>query len=224
MASPLAQTDRLLRLRPRDLNEAELPRLATVLFVMVALAMVYGAVMGTFGGLGVDRLRQIAYSATKVPLLLIVTFLICLPSYFVINTLMGLRGDFGAAFRALLAAQAVLGIILASLAPYTALWYLSVPRYRLAILFNGAMFALASFAAQVALRRLYRPLVERDRKHRLMAHLWLALYVFVGIQMAWVLRPYVGDPNLPTEFFREDSWTNAYVAIMDMIWEVLQRR
>ena len=57
----------------------------------------------------------------------------------------------------------------------------------------------------------------------MMARIWLVLYILVGVQMAWVLRPYVGNPELPTEFFREDSWTNAYVAIARMIWQVLMQ-
>lgn len=32
---------------------------------------------------------------------------------------------------------------------------------------------------------------------------WLALYVFVGAQMSWMLRPFVGNPDQPFELFRE---------------------
>lgn len=34
---------------------------------------------------------------------------------------------------------------------------------------------------------------------------WLALYVFVGAQMGWVMRPFVGSPKLEFEFFRAKS-------------------
>ena len=27
-----------------------------------------------------------------------------------------------------------------------------------------------------------------------MLRTWLVIYVFVGIQMGWVLRPFIGDP------------------------------
>ena len=45
------------------------------------------------------------------------------------------------------------------------------------------------------------------------------LYVFVAIQAAWVLRPFVGAPGLPASFFREEAWDNAYVRIFRAIWE-----
>ena len=57
-----------------------------------------------------------------------------------------------------------------------------------------------------------------------MLRTWIFIYVFVGIQMAWVLRPFVGDPLRPVQFFREDSWSNAYEVVAQMIWEVLAGR
>ena len=50
--------------------------------------------MGTFGGLHGDRPLQLLYSALKVPLLLLVTFCLSLPSFFVLNTILGVRADF----------------------------------------------------------------------------------------------------------------------------------
>jgi len=43
------------------------------------------------------------------------------------------------------------------------------------------------------------------------------LYVFVAVQLAWVLRPFVGSPNVPTRFFRENAWSNAYGVVIDEI-------
>ncbi|MHB1036492.1 MAG: hypothetical protein ACYC35_17475 [Pirellulales bacterium] len=191
---------------------------------VVAGGLFYGGVMGAFGGVGGDRLWQIAYSAAKVPLLLTVTFLISLPSFFVLNTLVGLRSDFAAAVRALAATQAGLTIALAALAPLTAFWYVSSTDYETAILFNAAMFALASFGAQWALRRYYRPLVARNRRHRWLLGAWLTVYAFVGIQMGWILRPFVGDPARPVQFFRDDAWGNAYVVVFRMVWRTLSER
>ncbi len=32
---------------------------------------------------------------------------------------------------------------------------------------------------------------------------WLVVYGVVGAQMGWILRPFVGSPDLPFEFFRQ---------------------
>jgi hypothetical protein len=57
-----------------------------------------------------------------------------------------------------------------------------------------------------------------------MLRTWLVIYVFVGIQMGWVLRPFIGNPGAPVQFFRDDSWSNAYVEVIDMIWRVMSTR
>ena len=44
---------------------------------------------------------QVVYSAVKVPFLLFATFGLSLPSFLVINTLLGLRADFARVVRAL---------------------------------------------------------------------------------------------------------------------------
>ena len=67
---------------------------ATLAGAIVAFGMFYGAVMGTYGGFIGVRMWQVLYSAVKVPFLLFATFLLSLPSFFVINTLLGLRADF----------------------------------------------------------------------------------------------------------------------------------
>jgi hypothetical protein len=120
--------------------------------------------------------------------------------------------------------QAGVAVMLAALAPYTALWYLTSGGYHEAILFNVAMFGVASLAAQSLLRRHYRPLIARDPRHRLLLRGWAGLYAFVGIQMGWVLRPFVGDPSQPTRFFRVDTWGNAYLKVVELVIDVAVRR
>ncbi len=222
MTSLLLHPGDLLRSRTIPLGQRHPWRaLAELALLVVVFGLAYGAVMGTFAGPKGPRVLQMVFSATKVPLLLLLTFIISLPSFFVLNTLFGVRDDFGDAVRALVATQAALTIILASLAPMTGVWYLSVPGYREAILFNALMFGVASVAAQFLLRRLYRPLIARNPKHRMLLRAWLVVFAFVGIQMGWVLRPFIGNPRAPTRFFRSGAWGNAYVEVAIMIREVL---
>lgn len=185
--------------------------------------MLYGAALGSFGCLVGDRFWQIAISGLKVPLLLLTTFALSLPSFFVVNTLMGLRADFPAVLRALTSGQAGLTIVLASLAPFTLLIYASTDSYGVAQLFNALMFGVATLTAQFMVARWYRPLVAANTRHKVLLRIWLVLYSFVGIQMAWVLRPFIGSPESAIQFFREDSWGNAYVIFARMIWEALTR-
>jgi hypothetical protein len=103
----------------------------------------------------------------------------------------------------------------------TLTWYLTSADYQGAIVFNAAMFAVASAAAQLMLRSYYRPLIAKNRRHRVLLWCWLGIYAFVGIQMGWVLRPFIGAPGFPATFFRDELGENAYVIVARLLTRAL---
>ncbi|MBL8728022.1 MAG: hypothetical protein JNM25_06300 [Planctomycetes bacterium] len=209
----IAAADDLLRgRRSYAPGRGAVPWRQLLAFVLL-FGCLYGCVLGSFGGRGLQAL----YSACKVPLLLLVSTAVCLPNFYVVNVLLGLRDDWSAACRAIFAAQGTFAIMLAALAPVTALVYVSSDHYELAIVANGLMFAIGTTAAQLTMNLHYRALVRHDRRHLIGRAAWVLLYVFVAIQLAWVLRPFLGAPDLPTRFLREDAWTNAYVAVAGVL-------
>lgn len=220
MTSPLAQADDILRRAPWTTQTHVAPgTLLRLTGHLAGFAFLYGATMGTFRLLAGQEewLKQILYSALKVPILLSGAFVIGLPSFFVLSTLLGLRRDFAESLRALVAAQAGLAIVLAALAPLTLLYYASSANYGSALLFNGVMFAVASLTAQYLLRGYYRPLIARNPRHRQLLIAWGCIYVAVAIQLAWLLRPFVGAPSAPVEFLRPEAWDNAYVVVARLV-------
>lgn len=221
MNALLTQIDDILRSRRRVQSHPARSALLRMIGCIAVFGLLYGAVMGAFGGVTGPRFWQVVNAGLKVPLLLLGTSLIAWPSFFVMNALAGLRNDFFRATAALMASQAGLAIVLASLAPLTIVWYASSGDYDNALRFNGGMFAIACFAGQWLLRDHYRVLVERDPRHRWMFWFWLGLYVFIAIQMAWVMRPFVGDPSAPVEFFRRDKWGNAYMVVAKLIYSLI---
>ncbi len=202
-----ARLDELLRSRGRHAVGIGSVPWQDLTCSLLAAGALFGAIMGTWSG----RAPQIAYSAIKVPLLMTTTSAVCLPCFFVVNTILGLRDDFLAACRGLLSAQATLAIVLAALAPLTAFVYVSGCSYPTATMTNGGVFLTATICGQYMLARHYRPLLAKDARHIFGLGTWLLLYVFVAIQLAWSLRPFIGWPEVETSFLRADSWTNAYV-------------
>ncbi len=210
----MLEVGRLLRAEGRYAARGGSVPVRSLAAILVLAGFLHGAVMGSYGG----KLLQPLFSGLKVPLFVVVSTLVCLPNFFVLNTLLGLRDDFAAAVRGVFAAQATLGVALAGMAPLVLVFYLSVDDYRTAVVGNGLVFALATLAGQVTLDRHYAALVARDARHRIGRFAWLALYVFVAIQAAWVLRPFVGRPGLPSQFLRDDPWSNAYVVVARYVW------
>jgi hypothetical protein len=224
MQAFLTAADDVLRQAPWVTRQLDSRRaILRLVAFLVLFGLLYGAAMGTFRAIALQQqwALQILYSAIKVPLLLLATFLISLPSFFVLNSLLGLRSDFASAVRSLIAAQAGLAIVLASLAPFTLAWYASSANYQQGLLFNGAMFAVASFAAQRLVRGYYRPLITADRRHAQLLWCWLGVYTAVAIQMAWLLRPFIGSPGRPVQFLRDNPWDNAYEYVAKMVWNTL---
>lgn len=193
-------------------------RWQTLTLMVVAFGAVYGGAMGTFVVDSPDRLWQLLFGAIKVPMLLLATTLLCLPVFFVVNTIAGLRDDLAEAVQAILAGQAALSISLAALAPVIHAWYWFEGSYRAALLFNAGLFALATLAGQRVIGRYYGMLIRRNPRHRAMLLGWLVLYAFVGVQMGWIMRPFVGDPTRPVTFFREGAFSNAYVVVFKLFF------
>lgn len=206
----LRETDHVLRTAgPFAVGAGAVPWVCIGRLVLVA-GLVYGSVMGALGGNGLGSL----YTALKLPILLVFALGICLPNFYVMNAVLGLREDFRAAMRGILFAQSTLAVTLCAFAPLTAFLYVSGLAYPAALLWNGVVFSIAAASGQVTLARHYRVLIERNRRHRLSLGAWFVLYAFVGVKVAWVLRPFVGDPALATTFLREGKWQdNPYATL-----------
>lgn len=221
MTRLLTHADAILRGRPPFHSTAERSAAAapivSLALVILCFGPVYGAVMGSYALETPERLLQVFYSAVKVPLLLAVSTLVCLPAFFVLSATLGLFADIRASLTAILAGQAVMSITLASLSPFVLVCYASFESYDAAKFVNGGLFAVSLLGAQVVARRLYRPLIAANPLHRVMIAIWGGLYVFVAVQMSWTLRPFIGVRGMETSFFRAEPFTNAYVEMAALI-------
>jgi hypothetical protein len=210
----IGHIDAVLRCREPFAVARELPARGRVAWrelalVVVVCGMLHGAAIGTFG----MRAEQALYSALKLPMLLAISTAFCLPNFYAVNAALGLRDDMAAALRGVLATQATVAAMLVACTPIVLLWYASSASYRAAVFVNGLAFLVASLAGQWTLARHYAPLIARNPRHRVARAAWLALYVFVTIQLAWVLRPFIGDPGMEAVFLRPHAWSNAYVVL-----------
>lgn len=214
MTRSLSHVDRLLRPATTSPSQAALPQAREIVAAIVVCAFLAGLAMGSSSA----RPLQMLYSGVKLPLLIFVTCLICQPAFFVANTLAGLRSDFHEALRAIWTSQAVVAVTLVSLTPLTLFWYVSSDEYRLAVLFNALTMTIATIGGQIKLWSTYRRLIARNRKHLVMVWFWLFCYAFVGIQMGWILRPFIGSHGVETTFFRKEALSNAYVVVFRLIF------
>jgi hypothetical protein len=209
--------------------------------VLILLAMVSGACMGSFALLRNDgpSYWQLLASTVKVPLLFGLTLAVTFPSLYVFNALVGSRLPIGATLRLLVASLAVMVTVLASLGPIVAFFSVSTTTYSFMILINVLVFAVSGLLGLIfLLQTLHRlSLIPREPvtpeslelvgdekddgaevpppsaldpvedqvlgKHvKAVFRCWVILFGLVGAQMSWVLRPFIGRPDLPFTFFR----------------------
>lgn len=204
----LRNPDALIESLRRD---EDLWSLARVFFaVTLVMGAIYGAVMGgtnwfqaSGAPFGTDALFMIA-SAVKVPLLFLLTLLIVLPPIYVSSTFVGARASFSQMTTLLLASLAITSIVLASMASVSFFFALTTRGYDFMKLLHVAVFAYAGIVGVFYLIRGFRAIAvgHGARMPRFLFVGWIVLYMFVGTQLGWVLRPFIGHPDLEFELFR----------------------
>ncbi len=60
-----------------------------------------------------------------------------------------------------------------------------------------------------------------DARAKSVFNTWTVLFAVVGAQMSWVLRPFIGHPDLPFTFFRERGDSNFFQAVMGALASLL---
>lgn len=188
-------------------------------FVAVNVAVlyaIYGIGMGMFRGT-----YPALVSGFKLPFLYLFTLLICLPPLYVLNCTWGPRMTLAQSLRLLLLATSANAAALASYAPVSYFFALTTSRneYGLLVLMNVVVFALAGIVSLAVIAVIFRA-TARERGIRLRPSFllgWACLYAFVGSQMSWVLRPWIGTWNVEYAPLRPIEGS-----FIESVWQLVQ--
>jgi hypothetical protein len=235
------EIDQLLRGRYTRREDLLAGRIEVPTRTLVIAGLLLGALYGVFMGLyavlrgGDGSFAQLVVTMIKVPLLFLLTLLVTFPSLYVFSVLAGSRLRATETLRLILVVLAVNLALLASLGPVTGFFTLSTSSYPFMIVLNVIFFAVSGFVGLTFLVRALdvlfgaRPAVSAqpslfegaevpppvpgapDRARRVF-WTWAVVFGVVGAQMGWILRPFIGSPNLPFELFRprESSFFEAF--------------
>lgn len=244
----LATIDRVLRgrfTRKEDLVEG---RIEVPTTSIVTAALVLGALYGFFMGLyallhpGRSGVDQCLASTVKVPFLFLLTLVVTLPSLYVVSALFDSRLRFIETLRLLVLALLVNLALLASFGPVTAFFTLSTTSYPFMVLLNVAFFAISGMVGLAFLRRALdgvfsqppEPIAEPSADAPLLRkpprpieppkrifRIWIVIFAVVGAQMGWILRPFIGNPDLPFQFFRPRG-SNFFQAVLEAFHNLMR--
>ncbi|MCD6595462.1 actin-binding WH2 domain-containing protein [bacterium] len=204
----------------RIFNEEHLAKIIAQLFLIsVILFAIYGFVMGIY-----NSPMQAFSSMVKVPILFYLSLLISYPALFVFNIILGSKLSIGQSMAMVLSAYVLIACILASFAPIALFFILIGSSYPFLRLLHVAIFGIAGIAGMVVLNQGF---VLACEHHSIYPHqgikvfqIWVIIFAFVGTQLAWNLRPYLGNKKFPFQFFRKQE-SNFYAHIFHTVGEFL---
>ena len=179
----------------------------------------YGVVMGSYNGV-----LQAISSGIKVPLLLSLALLICFPAFFIIQYALGSRLGFCQMFMIILSGFVVTGLIMLSFAPIVIFFLITGCNYSFLKLLHVAIFALSGIFGMKTILDALRFSCEKKNVYPkigvVVFRFWIIILAFVGMQLAWNLRPFIGSRDLPFELFRKREG-NFYIAVFQSVGDLM---
>lgn len=198
-------------------------RVATHVAVIALGAGCFGAAMGWW-----RDPWQALFVAIKFPLILLLTAFGNALLNAMLAPLLGLNLSFRQSLLAVLMSFAIAAAILGAFAPLVGFIVWNAPpltpdikstaTYGLIKVVVVAVIAFAGLAGNVRLFQLLAQLGKSQRIAQRVLLAWLAGNLFLGSQLTWIARPFIGSPQLPVVFLRDGAFQGNF---FENIWNTL---
>jgi MFS family permease len=189
-----------------------LRRIISLYLLLIIFSFVYGLVMGSF-----HSLAQALTAGVKVPVLFSLALLICFPAFFIIQFVLGSKLKLAQMISIILSGFVLTTSIMVSFAPIVIFFLLTGSNYYFLQLLHIAIFILSGiFGMKTVIDALKISCEKKNiypRTGVVVFRFWIVILAFVGIQLAWNLRPFLGDEGQPYKLFRKYKG-NFYTALI----------
>lgn len=185
VAALLKEPDRVAQQLSADLDL----RAAGVRWLVAALLghAVFGLAVGLFGGWRIGVMDLL-----KAPMIMLASLLLCFPSLYVFACVGGAPLTLTQAFAIGAACSALVGLVLAALAPVAWLFAVSTASPGFIVLLTLVLWGVA---VRFALRFIARVQAFEPFRQATGIRCWLLVLVLVSLQMATTLRPLLRAPE-----------------------------
>ena len=189
------------------------------ILIILVLSVFYGLIMGSY-----NSALQAVVTGIKVPSLLFLALFICFPAFYVIQYMLGSKMTIMQMMNTILSGFVVLSTIMASFAPIVIFFMITGNNYSFLKLLHVGIFIFSGiFGMHTIIEALKYSCEKKNVYPKIGINIfkfWIVIFAFVGVQLAWNLRPFVGDKNLPMEIFREKEG-NFYFAVFQSVGDLL---
>ena len=204
------------------LSDSEFSRkyvIKQVLFILL-FSFIYGIVMGSYNGL-----QQSMVTGVKLPCLIFLSLLICFPALFVIQYMIGSTMTIYQMANIILSVFFVFSTIALSFAPIVIFFMITSDNYAFLKLLHVSIFIFSGiFAVKTIINGLTFSCEKKNIYPKLgmqIFKIWVIILAFVSSQLAWNLRPFVGNRDLPFELLRQRE-SNFYVAVIQSVANIFE--
>ena len=187
-------------------------RILGLSLLLALLTFCYGLVMGSYHG----PVQALA-AGLKVTLLFFAALLICFPALFIIQYILGSRLKLSQMLSIVLSGLVLTSAIMVSFAPIVIIFLLTGSAYHFLQLLHISVFVLSGIFGMMSVVQSLRYACEKKSIYPhtgvVVFRFWAVILAFVGIQLAWNLRPFLGDRGEPFQWYR-DYEGNFYTALI----------
>lgn len=193
-------------------DEEPLQRILNLYLLLNLFSFFYGVVMGSY-----HSLFQAIVAGVKVPMLFSLALLICFPAFFIIQLILGSKLRFGQMISIVLSGLVLTTAIMISFAPIIVFFLLTGSNYYFLQLLHISIFLLSGFFGMKTVIDALKFSCDKAGIYPKVGvevfRFWAIILTFVGIQLAWNFRPFLGDRGQPFQFFRKYEG-NFYTALI----------
>ncbi len=205
----------------RIANEENIARrIVRLLGLFFSLTFFYGVIMGCYSGV-----LQAFTAGIKVPILFLLSLVICYPAFFLLQFILGSRMRLGQMTAIILAGFVLTGAIMVSFTPIVIFFVLTGGNYHFLQLLHVGIFLLAGAFGMKSVMDALKYSCDRKNVYPqigvVVFRFWAVILAFVGIQLAWNLRPFLAERDKPYALFRKYEG-NFYAAVIYSIGQLSQ--
>ena len=180
--------------------------------ILIILTFSYGFVMGIY-----QNILQALAAGIKVTVLFIGGTLVCFPTLFIIQLILGSQLKLSQMLGMILLGYLLMMVIMVSFSPIVIFFILTGGEYHFIQLLHVGVYIFAGiFGMWIVLNALKYSCESKGiypRTGVTIFRIWVIILAFVSIQLAWNLRPFMGKKDEGFALFRKYEG-NFYAAII----------
>jgi hypothetical protein len=201
-------------------NEQSRKLILNQVLIICVFTFLYGIVMGSY-----HSFLQSLVAGLKVTFLFVSAIIICFPSFFVIQQVLGSKMTLRQMVIIILSGFVLTSAIALSFSPIVILFQVTGGNYHFLQLLHVAIFI---FSGIFGMRLMVEALKFACEKKDIYPHIgvnvfriWMIILAFVGIQIAWNLRPFLCNKTEEFKLFRKYEG-NFYTAIIYSVQQLVK--